>query len=73
MNNNPYVKQLENIDLQPDSALVYATLALAYEQRTANLLTYLGHDPAVAIINDGLDPVIRERLGLPEYAPKEVP
>ena len=38
MSENPHIPNAEYIDRAPELRLIDATLALAYEQRTANLL-----------------------------------
>lgn len=40
MQGNPYIQNLENVGMNDSEAQVQATLALAFEQRTANLLAF---------------------------------
>jgi hypothetical protein len=71
MQGNPYIKHLETVATTDAEATMNATLALAYEQRTANLIA-LWTDPKqqgdeMSGINYGnLATQIKERLGVPE-------
>jgi hypothetical protein len=49
---------------QPLTVEALATLAAAFEQRTANLIAYAALNPEVAL-TEGIDVVIRSRLGMP--------
>lgn len=55
---NPYATEIEKGHVHPDIASVYATLALAWEQRTANLIAC----SQKVYVRDSPEQ-IRERLG----------
>lgn len=62
---NPHYTLLNNEPLDAGSGFVNAVLALAWEQRTANLIAYLESNPS-SLVLDGIDVTVRARLGLKE-------
>lgn len=69
MKGNPYIENAEYIDRDPTIRLIDATLALAFEQRTANLIQC-----AEKVYVPGANDEIRKRLGgvgVPTPSPAE--
>lgn len=62
---NPYVERLVN-DGAPRTAESLATLALAYEQRTANLIALAKWTNGLDVASNLMDQVA-ERMGLEEW------
>lgn len=58
MPGNPHIRNAEYIDRAPEIRLIDATLALAFEQRTANLIAC-----SQKVYIPGSPDAIRERLG----------
>lgn len=61
---NPYIDSLERGDVHPEAAPGYATLALAYEQRTATLVALMAQENLADVNYDNLLLQITTRLGL---------
>lgn len=63
MPGNPYIRQMElaGHNMDPQVGAVYATMALAFEQRTANLLAV-----TEKMYRPGANDEVKERLGWPE-------
>lgn len=61
---NPHIKNAEYIDRAPEIRLIDATLALAHEQRTANLIAMLGIDNLADVNYDYVLKQILNRMGL---------
>jgi len=73
MSENPHIANAEYIDRAPELRLIDATLALAYEQRTANMIATFGQmnvdEESVTFIGERVDGYelakeITARLGL---------